>query len=83
MGVGFSAASAGVAFDDEFVGGGNEPVDGGLGEEWGQSSWSATRLGARFEVSTVAAGPDRLHQLADHLVSQLHEATLANHAGRL
>ena len=30
---GFLAASVGVAFDDELVGGGDEPVDGGLGEE--------------------------------------------------
>src|SRR6516225_2344465 len=29
----FLAAPVGLAFDDEFVGGGGEPVDGGLGEE--------------------------------------------------
>src|SRR5512132_4345488 len=29
----FLAAPVGLAFDDEFVGGGDEPVDGGLGEQ--------------------------------------------------
>ncbi len=31
---GFLAAPVGVSFEDEFVGGGLEPIDGGLGEEW-------------------------------------------------
>src|SRR5262249_53501984 len=31
--LGFLASAVGVAFDDEFVGGGDESVDGGLGEE--------------------------------------------------
>jgi hypothetical protein len=30
---GFLAAAVGFAVEDEFVGGGLEPVDGGLGEE--------------------------------------------------
>src|SRR5438045_4231591 len=30
----FLAAPAGLAFDDQFVGGGGEPVDRGLGEQW-------------------------------------------------
>ena len=30
---GFLAAPVGLAFDDQFVGGGDEPVDGGLGEQ--------------------------------------------------
>jgi hypothetical protein len=29
----FLAAPVGLAFDDEFVGGGDEAVDGGLGEQ--------------------------------------------------
>jgi len=29
----FLAAPVGLSFDDEFVGGGGEPVDGGLGEQ--------------------------------------------------
>src|SRR5215469_17174339 len=29
----FLAATVGLSFDDEFVGGGDEPVDGGLGEQ--------------------------------------------------
>jgi hypothetical protein len=28
------AAAVGVSFDDEFVGGGGESVDGGLGQQW-------------------------------------------------
>ena len=30
----FLAAPVGLSFDDEFVGGGDEAVDGGLGEQW-------------------------------------------------
>ena len=30
----FLAAPVGLAFDDQFVGGGGEAVDGGLGEQW-------------------------------------------------
>ena len=29
----FLAAAVGLSFDDEFVGGGGKPVDGGLGEQ--------------------------------------------------
>ena len=29
----FLAAPVGLSFDDQFVGGGGEPVDGGLGEQ--------------------------------------------------
>ena len=31
---GFLSVAVAVALDDEFVGGGLVPVDGGLGEEW-------------------------------------------------
>ena len=48
----FLAAPVGLSFDDEFVGGGGKPVDGGLGKQrvghHGQP-FSAVRL----EVTTV------------------------------
>lgn len=48
----FLSAPVGLSFDDEFVGGGGEPVDGGLGEQ-ASLIMASHSLGSRFEVSTV------------------------------
>jgi hypothetical protein len=50
------AAAVGVAFDDELVAGGDEPVDGGLGQ---QRVWDAFATGGLVDFGTGnAAGDD-------------------------
>jgi hypothetical protein len=64
---GFLALSVGLAFDDEFVGGGLEPVHRGLGQEWvghhGQDLWwfvvagdDGRSLAAAFDDQLVEVG---------------------------
>ena len=52
---GLLALPVGLAVEDEFVGGGLEPVDRRIGRAAGRPSWRATRSGSRFEV-TIGAG---------------------------
>jgi hypothetical protein len=51
---GFLVSAVGLAVEDEFVGSGMEPVDGGLGEE-GVVHLADPLDGSRFEVKTVEA----------------------------
>ena len=48
----FLAAPVGLSFDEEFVGGGGKPVDGGLGEQ-GSAMMASHSSAVRLEVTTV------------------------------
>jgi hypothetical protein len=51
---GWFLAAVGLSFDDEFVGGGDEPVDGGLGEQR-VGMMDSHSSAVRFKVTTVEA----------------------------
>jgi hypothetical protein len=49
------AARIGLAFNDEFVGGGDEPVGGGLAARSGSAIMASHSSAVRFDVTMVEA----------------------------